>query len=258
MRSHFILGRRKVKIFLAFFAKASKMGVGKMELDSKVFEKVAAAGSQILVVSKYFDAAQTAKILESASKFGAFLALGENRIANIISKNLPPKHVHFIGKIQSRDIPKIASNCQCAHSVENLAHAQKLLETNPLFKFFVQIKIDPQKSSGIEKSEISQNFARIFGQNSARKYFGRFGNGAGRVFASGKRSRISVFAVGARRIFPRKNYFGRHQSRLRARARAADRSCSSRPKVLFAPALKNFGNHLFRFRAQIKPPQHQN
>ena len=204
MRSHFILGRRKVKIFLAFFAKASKMGVGKMELDSKVFEKVAAAGSQILVVSKYFDAAQTAKILESASKFGAFLALGENRIANIISKNLPPKHVHFIGKIQSRDIPKIASNCQCAHSVENLAHAQKLLETNPLFKFFVQIKIDPQKSSGIEKSEISKILPEFLAKIPPENILGVSGMGRGEFSRAEKEAEFRFLRAVRDEFFPGK------------------------------------------------------
>ena len=103
-----------------------------MKINPDVFEKVAKAGAKLVVVTKYFGAGDTSKILQEVREKSGFLALGENRVEQLAEKKIPREEVHFIGRIQSRKIPEIIKHTSVVHSLENIKHA-KLLNT-----FFVQ------------------------------------------------------------------------------------------------------------------------
>jgi len=127
-----------------------------MKIHDEIFEKVSRSGAKILVVTKYFDAKISQKIYEKISKKPEVFGLGENRAEFLEEKNLPREFCNFIGKIQSRKIPKIAKFCSKIHSIEKIEHAVKFLKLDPSIKFFVQVNIsrDPAKS-GI----LPENFA---------------------------------------------------------------------------------------------------
>jgi uncharacterized pyridoxal phosphate-containing UPF0001 family protein len=123
-----------------------------MKINNEIFKSVERANSQILVVTKYFDAQKTNEILKKVCLQKSFLACGENRIEDLKKKNLSRENVHFIGKIRSKNIADIFQFCSVIHSLESVKHAQtlnKLAETaNEKFPVFLQLNIaqEPQKS----------------------------------------------------------------------------------------------------------------
>lgn len=115
----------------------------------------------MVVVTKYFDAPTTHKILEQVAMHPAFWGLGENRVEDIKAKKLPPQKVHFIGNIQSRKIKDIVQLCSVVHSVSSIDHvikmekeAQKCGKLPP--KAFIQVNI----SGEVQKEGISAGGGR--------------------------------------------------------------------------------------------------
>lgn len=71
-------------------------------------------------------------------------AIAENRLEEAEEKfpKLPANlEKHFIGKLQSRKIPRIAELFDVIQSVENLKQAQALAKTGKKLKIFLQINI---------------------------------------------------------------------------------------------------------------------
>jgi len=127
-----------------------------MKIVPKILEKIESSHGQVVVVTKYFDATQTREVLNQLKKHPSFLALGENRIGEILKKDIPRKYIHFIGNIQSRNIPDILKHCSVVHSLCTEKHARKLHESTPSnspskgekMGVFIQVNIsrEPQKS----------------------------------------------------------------------------------------------------------------
>ena len=126
-------------------------------LNSKIFENVRQARKQILVVTKYWDTKKTCEILwEAEEKYSdVFLALWENRIENIIDKNIERKKVHFIGNIQSQKIPEIVKYCSVIHSLQSLKHATKIENQWFPISAFIQINLDENKQQWISWDNLS-------------------------------------------------------------------------------------------------------
>ncbi len=126
-----------------------------MKIVPKILEKIESSHAQVVVVTKYFNATQTQEVLNQLKKRPCFLALGENRIGDILKKNIPRKYIHFIGNIQSRNIPDIVQHCAVVHSLCAIKHAEKFnsllnvpASTGEPLKVFIQVNIsrEPQKS----------------------------------------------------------------------------------------------------------------
>ncbi len=128
-----------------------------MEIVPEIFEKVERAGSRLVLVTKYLNAEDTRAILEnvhysprcapSQPVVCNFWGVGENRMDQILEKNLPREMVHFLGNIQSRKISEIAKTCSVIHSLCSLEHAN-LFSRQPMPpSVFVQVNISraPQK-----------------------------------------------------------------------------------------------------------------
>jgi len=109
--------------------------------DQEVLDKISGTKSKLVLVTKYFDAAKTREILEEIKKEPCFLALGENRIDDIITKKLPREVVHFIGNIQSRRISEISEHCSVIHSLCDLKHAKLFAEQENKCQFFIQVNV---------------------------------------------------------------------------------------------------------------------
>ncbi len=127
--------------------------------NKKVLEKINKTNSKLLLVTKYFDAIKTREILSEIKKEPCFLALGENRIDDVINKNLPRENVHFIGNIQSRRIGEISEYCLVIHSLCDLKHARLFAKQKNKCKFFIQINISGEKS---KQGIIPENFAGFY------------------------------------------------------------------------------------------------
>ena len=125
-----------------------------MKINQNILSKVKKAQGIILPVTKYFDPETTQTIWNQLKDEECVLALGENRIHEIIDKNLPREVVHFIGNIQSRKIPDIVKHCSVIHSLCDLNHAmtinKEIQKQKPSEKYsvFLQVNIsnEPQKS----------------------------------------------------------------------------------------------------------------
>ncbi len=123
-----------------------------MKINNDIFKLVEKADAQVLVVTKYFEVEESREIFEKVRSEKSFLACGENRIEDLVNKNLPREKVHFIGKLQSKKIPKIFKSCSAVHSLERVNHAQILNllaeQLEEKFAVFLQINIseEPQKS----------------------------------------------------------------------------------------------------------------
>ena len=133
-----------------------------MEIDKKILNLINKKNKKLLVVTKYLDKKNTEEILKKTKNENCFLGLGENRIENIIEKNLNRNLIHFIGNIQSKNIKKIVKNCCCIHSVFKLKHIEKISKQVKIFNLkniniFIQIKVDNQKLNGLKINEI-ENF----------------------------------------------------------------------------------------------------
>lgn len=128
-------------------------------LNTEVFENIKKARKHILVVTKYWDADITEKILnEIQTEYPhECIWLGENRIEIIRNKKIPREYLHFIGNIQSRKIPEIVETCSTIHSLSSIKHAQKIESCGKPVHVFIQIKLDKDKDSWISPEEL-QNF----------------------------------------------------------------------------------------------------
>lgn len=138
-------------------------------LNQEVLEKIGGTKSKLVLVTKYFDAKKTREILAEIKNYPCFLALGENRIDDIIEKTKyfkadktaewrPREFFHFIGNIQSRRIAEIAKNCSVVSSLCSLKHAKLFSEQVDTCRFFIQINVsgEPEKQ-GI----LPQDFAEF-------------------------------------------------------------------------------------------------
>jgi len=96
-----------------------------MKINDQIFDKAETYNAKVLVVTKYFDVLQTREALAEVQDQVTFWALGENRIDDIIKKQLPRGLIHFIGNIQSRRISDIAMHCSAVHSLSQPDHAEK-------------------------------------------------------------------------------------------------------------------------------------
>jgi uncharacterized pyridoxal phosphate-containing UPF0001 family protein len=114
--------------------------------NQEVLEKINKTKSKLVLVTKYFNAVKTREILAEIKKEHCFLALGENRIDDIIAKNLPREVVHFIGNIQSRRIGEISENCSVIHSLCDLKHAKLFAKQETKCQFFIQVNVSGEES----------------------------------------------------------------------------------------------------------------
>jgi len=126
---------------------AKRCTINSMKIVPQILEKIESAHSQVVVVTKYFNAEETQAIFKELQKHPSFLAMGENRIHEIGAKNIPREYMHFIGNIQSRNVASIVKYCSVVHSLWNEKHAKKI---NKIGKMdgFVQVNIsrESQKS----------------------------------------------------------------------------------------------------------------
>lgn len=132
-----------------------------MEINNQVLKAVKAAEAQLLVVTKYWNVLETQKLIDVFGSEPCVIGWGENRSASLIEKQLPRAQTHFIGRLQSRQLPTIVEHCQTIHSLASFKHAQKLndiIEQNNYskIKVFVQVNVaqDPAKE-GIAVNELS-------------------------------------------------------------------------------------------------------
>lgn len=166
-----------------------------MEINFDIFKKAEKAGAQVVVVTKYFDTKTTHQILEKIKNEKSFLTLGENRIEQLMEKNLPPENIHFIGNLQSRKLKEIAAHSSAIHSLCNLKHAQilsSLCEGNlgdfpKKIDVFIQINIsqEPQKI-GVSPKEFPQ-FLKAIQKLKNLNILGISNMGAGEFTESKKR-----------------------------------------------------------------------
>jgi len=119
-----------------------------MKINEEIFDKAEMFNAKVVVVTKYFDLMQTREVLAEVQDQTTFWALGENRIDDVITKQLPRGLVHFIGNIQSRRIPEIAMHCSIVHSLSKPEHAEKfekaLAQAGLKLDVFLQVNISEE------------------------------------------------------------------------------------------------------------------
>jgi len=133
-----------------------------MQIVTEILKKVELAGAQVVAVTKYFSPEDTKNLVDELTKFPVVLGIGENRIADIRNKNIPREQLHFIGNIQSRDIPEITKLSSVIHSVCHLKHAEIIAKQENVSAVFLQINIsrEPQKA-GVLPEEFSSFLTQI-------------------------------------------------------------------------------------------------
>lgn len=130
-------------------------------INNKLFEKIKNSKSKILVVTKYWDIKKTDKIIDQINKNYPETVFGfwENRIKDLIVKNIDRKDMHFIWNLQSKKIEEIITFCSTIHSLSTLKHAKLInkysKELAVKTKVFLQINLDPLKSVWLTKAELS-------------------------------------------------------------------------------------------------------
>ena len=133
-----------------------------MQIVPEILQKVELAGAHILAVTKYFSPRETQKIFSALKSCPVVLALGENRITQICEKNIPRNFMHFIGNIQSRDIPEIAKRCSVIHSLCSLKHAKLFSQQENVPAVLLQINISgEEQKSGILPEDFAQFLSDI-------------------------------------------------------------------------------------------------
>ncbi len=133
-----------------------------MQIVPEILKKVELAGAQLVAVTKYFSPEETNKIVSYLRNTETIIGFGENRVSQISEKNIERKKMHFIGNIQSRDIPQISKHCSVIHSLCSVKHAEILAKREELLAVFIQINIsrEPQKS-GIMPEELESFLIKI-------------------------------------------------------------------------------------------------
>ncbi|MDH3353542.1 MAG: hypothetical protein OEL87_03775, partial [Nanoarchaeota archaeon] len=74
----------------------------------------------------------------------------------LAKKGILRDRCHFIGNIQSRKIGEIGEFCSVIHSLDSLSHARKFMKAGDFTSFFIQINLDPTKSSGVDPQLIPE------------------------------------------------------------------------------------------------------
>ncbi len=137
-----------------------------MQIVPEILKKVELAGAQLLAVTKYFSSEETEVVVSQLKKEKVLLGFGENRIANIQDKSFLREDLHFIGNVQSRDIPDIAHYCSVVHSLCSVKHAAIFAKQNKVPAFFIQINISREKQkSGVLPEALEQFLMDIIGLN---------------------------------------------------------------------------------------------
>lgn len=130
-------------------------------MNEHVLKVVEGSGAKLVAVTKYLNTAETQRVINSLRPFKCFWGIGENRVDPIQKKNIDRSLVHFIGNIQSRDIPAILKQCRYVHSLYKESHFEKIeaaLKNNPT-QFFLQINISGEATkAGIPVKDISKTF----------------------------------------------------------------------------------------------------
>ena len=131
-----------------------------MNINKKLVEEFIWKKSQILAVTKYFESDITDSYIEKFQKYrNTIFWFWENRIAQIIEKNIPRNDVHFIWNIQSKEIKKIVEHCSYIHSIWNIKHFLKIFEQASLqkknTKIFLQVRLDSEKNIWFSEEEIA-------------------------------------------------------------------------------------------------------
>ena len=149
-----------------------------MQIVPEILKKVELAGAQLLAVTKYFSPTETEELFDQLKDNSVILALGENRIAQLSEKNIPRERLHFIGNIQSRDIPEISNRCSVVHSLCSLKHAELFAKQVTVPAVFIQVNISrEEQKSGIAPEELSQFLSNISSLNLEIKGIAAMGEG---------------------------------------------------------------------------------
>lgn len=135
-----------------------------MDINKLLIEEFQWTSSQILAVTKYFDADKTQQYIQKFQSYRECIVwFWENRISQIIEKKLPRDDVHFIWNLQSKDIKNIIEYCWHIHSVWNKKHLLKIAkQTNTQkkkVKIFLQVQLDQEKNIWFCESEIAEILA---------------------------------------------------------------------------------------------------
>lgn len=133
-----------------------------MQIVPEILKKVELAGAQLLAVTKYFSPEETVSFVSQLKKEKVILGFGENRISDIRKKSFVREDLHFIGNIQSRNIPDIARYCSVVHSLCSVKHAENFTKQKEVPAVFIQINISHEaRKSGILPEELAQFLADI-------------------------------------------------------------------------------------------------
>jgi uncharacterized pyridoxal phosphate-containing UPF0001 family protein len=128
-----------------------------MQIVPEILKKVELAGAKVLAVTKYFSPEETSMLVSQLKQEAVVLGFGENRIADIRGKSFDRSDLHFIGNIQSRDIPDIARYCSVVHSLCSLKHAEIFAQQKEVLDVFIQINISrEEQKSGIMPEKLEQ------------------------------------------------------------------------------------------------------
>lgn len=133
-----------------------------MQIVPEILKKVELEGAQLLAVTKYFSPKETQQAFDTLKQNSVVVGFGENRIAQIREKNIPREKLHFIGNIQSRDIPEISKHCSVVHSLCLVKHAEILSQQENIPAVFLQINISREgQKSGIIPEKFEQFLSDI-------------------------------------------------------------------------------------------------
>lgn len=126
-----------------------------MDINQKIVAEFADTESKLLVVTKYFAPEVTQEIIQKMKDCPTVIGFGENRSVDLLNKKIDRILCHFIGNIQSRQIPIIAEHCSVVHSLRSLKQAHRFLEQPVVPDFFVQVNVsaEPNKQ-GLAISEV--------------------------------------------------------------------------------------------------------
>jgi pyridoxal phosphate enzyme (YggS family) len=131
---------------------------GELEVNlRKVESEVASYSPTLIVVTKTYPVSD----VEFLAQLGVN-NFGENRSSEGVEKSAHvPATWHYQGEIQSKKIKEILTWADCIHSLDNLAHAQKieraLGETGGAVDLFLQLSLDGDPTrGGLIESELFQ------------------------------------------------------------------------------------------------------
>lgn len=131
-----------------------------MKINKDVLEKFKGSDSRILVVTKYLDKTQTDELIKDIEdEYVDILEwFWENRIENVIEKQIDREKLHFIWNIQSKEIKDIVKYCSVIHSIDDIKHIRKMEDICSKqwnwVQIFLQINVDETKPWWIKIKEI--------------------------------------------------------------------------------------------------------